>query len=96
MKLFINLREGRINVTSYRFPDCRETTFEDLITCAVADSDDYLTADFDADELCAHPDAYYFITKYGVRWGTRRGGTVLFEFADVDFAILTDNTVVII
>ena len=94
MKKFINIRDGRLHATNYRFPDCLTTTFGDLITDAVAGMDNYLTADFDADELCKHPDAYYFITQYGVRCGSRRKGTEpLFEFADVDFAILTNNTV---
>ena len=66
MNKFINFRDGRINVTSYRYPDHQVTTLTDLITCAVEGSDDYLTADFSADELCKHPKAYDFLKRYGV------------------------------
>ena len=44
MNKFINIRDGHINVTSYRHTDHQATTLEDLITCAIAGSDDYLTA----------------------------------------------------
>ena len=44
MNKFINIRDGRINVTSYRPANCQATTLEDLITRAIAGSDDYLTA----------------------------------------------------
>ena len=64
MNKFINLRKGKISVASYRFPECQATTLDDLITCAIEGSDDYLTASFDADELCKHPhpQAYDLIT----------------------------------
>ena len=90
MNKFINIRDGRINVTSYRCADCQVTTLDDLITCAVAGSDDYLTADFGADELCKHPCAYDFLNQYGVKWGSR------VVFADEKFAVLTNNTVVVV
>ena len=61
MNKFINLRNGRISVASYRSTECRATTLDDLITCAIDGSDDYLTAGFDADELCKHPQAYDFL-----------------------------------
>ena len=60
MNKFINIRNGKISVTTYRPCDCQATTLDDLITHAVAGSDDYLTASFDADELCVHPSAYDF------------------------------------
>ena len=89
MNKFINLRNGRINVTSYRYTDHQATTLDDLITCAVMGSDDYLTADFSADALCKHPRAYEFLTQYGVKCGSR---LVL----DWDaFLLLADNTVVV-
>ena len=94
MNKFINFRNGRINVTSYRYTDHRATTLTDLITCAVEGSDDYLTADFDADELCKHPDACEFLTKYGVTVGSRRGGAVVVLDWDA-FVVRTDNTVVV-
>ena len=94
MNKFINLRNGRINVTSYRYPDHQLTTLADLITCAVEGSDDYLTADFDADELCGHPKACEFLTQHGVKCGSRRGGTVVVLDWDA-FVILSDNTVVV-
>ena len=94
MNKFINLRNGRINVTSYRYNDHQATTLDDLITCAVEGSDDYLTADFDADELCGHPKACDFLTQHGVKCGSRRGGTVVVLDWDA-FVILSDNTVVV-
>ena len=51
MNKFINIRDGKISVTTYRPCDCQATTLDDLITHAVAGSDDYLTASFDADEV---------------------------------------------
>ena len=94
MNKFINLRNGRINVTSYHYTDHQATTLTDLITCAVEGSDDYLTADFDADELCKHPKACEFLTKYGVMCGSRRGGAVVVLDWDA-FVVRTDNTVVV-
>ena len=89
MNKFINLRNGRINVTSYRYTDHQATTLDDFITCAVEGSSDYLTADFSADALCKHPKACEFLTQHGVKCGSR---LVL----DWDaFVILSDNTVVI-
>ena len=78
MNKFINIRDGKISVTTYRPCDCQATTLDDLIAHAVAGSDDYLTASFDADELCKHPHAYDFFN----------------EFADEEFAILAGNTAV--
>ena len=95
MNKFINIRDGRINVTSYRVADCQATTLDDLITCAVAGSDDYLTASFDAAELCKHPNAYDFLTQHGVKCGSR-GGTGTVVVLDWDaFVVRTDNTVVL-
>ena len=94
MNKFINLRNGRINVTSYRYTDHQVTTLDDLVTCAVEGSDDYLTADFDAGELCKHPKACEFLTKYGVMCGSRRGGAVVVLDCDA-FVVRTDNTVVL-
>lgn len=89
MNKFINFRNGKINVTSYCYPDHQLTTLDDLITCAIEGSDDYLTASFDADELCAHPAACAFLNQYGVKCGSR---LVL----DWDaFVILSDNTVMV-
>ena len=51
MNKFINIRAGKISVTSYRPADCQATTLDDLVACAVAGSDDYLTASFDAEDL---------------------------------------------
>ena len=94
MNKFINLRNGRINVTSYRYADHKATTLDDFITCAVEGSDDYLTADFDTNELCKHPEAGEFLTQHGVACGSRRGGTVVVLDWDA-FIILSDNTVVV-
>ena len=94
MNKFINLRNGRVNVTSYRYADHKATTLEDLITCAIMGSDDYLTADFTTDELCKHPRAGEFLTQHGINCGTRHGGTVFVLDWDA-FVILSDNTVVV-
>ena len=94
MNKFINLRNGRINVTSYRYPDHQATTLDDFITCAVEGSSDYLTADFSADALCKHPKACDFLNQYGIKCGSRRGGTVVVLDWDA-FIILSDNTVVV-
>ena len=94
MNKFINLRNGRINVTSYRYADHTATTLDDLIACAVSGSDDYLTADFSADALCKHPEAYDFLNQYGIKCGSRRGGTVVVLDWDA-FVVFADNTVVV-
>ena len=77
MNKFINLRNGRINVTSYRYVDHKATTLDDLITCAVLGSDDYLTADFSADALCKHPRAGEFLRRYGITYDSHRGTVVV-------------------
>ena len=74
MNKFINLRNGRISAASYRLPECRATTLDDLITCALNGTDDYLTASFDADELCKHPD---FLNEFAYELAD--------ELADEDF-----------
>ena len=94
MNKFINLRNGRVNVTSYRYADHQATTLDDLITCAVEGSSDYLTADFDTNELCKHPKAYDFLTQHGVKCGSRHGGTIVVLDWDA-FLLLADNTVVV-
>ena len=94
MNKFINLRDGRVNVTSYRYTDHQVTSLDDLITCAVEGKGDYLTASFDADELCGHPKACDFLKQYGVKCGSRRGGTVVVLDWDA-FVVRTDNTVVL-
>ena len=96
MNKFINLRNGRISAASYRLPECRETTLDDLITCAIEGSDDYLTADFSADALCKHPLACEFLNRYGVNCGTRRGGGTVMVLDWDSFCIRADNTVVYI
>lgn len=96
MNTFINLIHGLISDTSYRPVGCQVTTLDDLITQAVTGSDDYLTASFDADELCKHPQAYDFLNAYGVKYGSRYEGTeILYELAGEEFAVLADNTVVV-
>ena len=95
MHKFINLHEGRIHVTSYRRPEGQLTTLDDLITCAVEGSDGYLTADFSADALCKHPNAYEFLNQYGVNCGTRHGGTVMVLDWDSFILVRADNTVVL-
>ena len=94
MNKFINLRNGRINVTSYRYTDHQATTLDDFITCAVEGSSDYLTADFSADALCKHPEAGEFLNRYGVACGNRRGGIVVVLDWDA-FIILNGDTVVV-
>ena len=94
MHKFINFHNGRVNVTSYRRPEGQLTTLADLITCAVAGSDGYLTADFSADALCKHPEAHAFLNRYGVNCGTRHGGNVMVLDWD-SFIIRADNTVVL-
>ena len=94
MNKFINLRNGRINVTSYRYADHTATTLDDLITCAAMGTGDYLTADFTTDELCKHPGACDFLNQYGVKCGSRRGGTVFVLDWDA-FVVFADNTVVV-
>ena len=94
MHKFINFRDGRITVTSYRRPDHQVTSLDDLIACAIAGSGDYLTASFDTDELCKHPEAHAFLNRYGVNCGTRHGGTVMVLDWD-SFITRADNTVVL-
>ena len=95
MNKFINFRDGRINVTSYRYTDHQVTTLDDIISHAVEGAGDYLTASFDASELCKHPRAYEFLTQYGVKCGSRHGGTVFVLDWDA-FVVLADtNTVVV-
>ena len=94
MHKFINFREGQIHVTSYRRPEGQLTTLDDLITCAVEGSDDYLVAGFSADALCKHPKACEFLNRYGVNCGTRRDGTVMVLDWDA-FVIAADNTVML-
>ena len=93
MHKFINFCEGRIHVTSYRRPEGQLTTLDDLITCAIEGSEDYLTADFSAAALCKHPKACEFLNRYGVNCGTRHGGIVM--VLDWDSFIVADNTVVL-
>ena len=87
MHSFINIHENLISDTSYRPCGCQATTLDDLITQALAGSDESLTAGFDADELCKHAQAYEFLLEYGVKYGSR------FEFAGVKFTVLADNTI---
>ena len=95
MNKFINIRDGRAYIASYRHTNCLETTLDDLITCAVEGSSDNLTASFTTDELCKHPKACAFLTQYGVKCGTRRhGGTVMVLDWDA-FVVFADNTVVV-
>ena len=94
MNKFINFHNGCINITSYRYTDHQVTSLDDLITCAVEGKGDYLTASFDADELCGHPKACDFLNRYGVRCGTRKGGAVVVLDWDA-FVILSNNKVVV-
>ena len=95
MHKFINFHEGRIHVTSYRRPGGQLTTLDDLITCAIEGSDDYLTADFSAEALCKHPNACEFLTQYGIKCGSRRGGTVMVLDWDSFIVVRADNTVML-
>ena len=97
MNIFINIRDGLINNTSYRHSNCQATTLDDLMTEALAGSDDYLTAIFDADELCKHRQAYDFLNEYGAERANCAGAEVkaLYEFAGVKFTVRADNTVVV-
>ena len=95
MHKFINFREGQIHVTSYRRPEGQLTTLDDLITCAIEGSDDYLTADFSAEALCKHPRACEFLNRYAVNCGTRHGGTVMVLDWDSFIVVRADNTVVL-
>ena len=94
MNKFINFREGQIHVTSYRRPEGQLITLDDLITCAVEGSDDYLTAHFSADALCKHPKAYEFLNRYGVNCGTRHGGGTVVVL-DWDSFVIRANTVML-
>ena len=93
MNKFINLRNGRVNVTSYRYVDHTATTLDDLIACAVSGSGDYLTADFTTDELCKHPGAGEFLRRYGITYASHRGTVVVLDWDA--FLLLADNTVVV-
>ena len=96
MNVFINIHEHLISNTSYRPINCQATTLEDLITQALAGSDESLTASFDANELCKHAQAHDFLNACGVKYGSRYEGTeMLYEFAGENFIILADNTVVV-
>ena len=96
MHKFINFREGQIHVTSYRRPEGQLTTLDDLITCAIEGSDDYLTADFSAEALCKHPRACEFLNRYGVNCGTRRGGGIVMVLDWDSFIVVrADNTVML-
>ena len=95
MHKFINFHNGRVNVTSYRRPEGQLTTLDDLITCAIEGSDDYLTADFSAAALCKHPRACEFLNRYGVNCGTRRGGIVMVLDWDSFIVVRADNTVML-
>ena len=95
MHKFINFREGQIHVTSYRRTEGQLTTLDDLITCAIEGSDDYLTADFSAEALCKHPNACEFLNRYGVNCGTRRGGIVMVLDWDAFIVVRADNTVML-
>ena len=94
MHKFINFHEGQIHVTSYRRPEGQLTTIDDLITCAVEGSDDYLVAGFSADALCKHPKACEFLNQYGVNCGTSTAGTVMVLDWD-SFIVSTYNTVML-
>lgn len=67
MNKFINLRNGRITITTYRHVECEGTTLDDLINCTIEGSADYLTASFDTDELRKHPKASDFLKQYGLQ-----------------------------
>ena len=96
MNIFINIREHLISDTSYRPSNCQATTLDDLITQALAGSDESLTASFDPSELCKHQQAHDFLNAYGVKYGSRYEGTeMLYEFAGEKFIVLADNTVVV-
>ena len=93
MNKFINLRNGRTIVTSYRYNDYQLTTLDDLINCAVEGTEDCLTADFTTGELCKHPRACEFLNQHAVACGSRRGGTVMVLDWDA-FIIINGDTVV--
>ena len=96
MHVFINIREDLISDTSYRHCGCKATTLDDLMSEALAGSGESLTASFDPDELCKHPQAYDFLNEYGAERANCAGAGVkaLYEFAGVKFTVLADNTVV--
>ena len=96
MNKFINIRDGLINNTSYRPSNCQATTLDDLMTEALAGSGEYLTASFDPDELCKHPQAYDFLNKYGAERANCAGAEVkaLYEFAGVKFTVRADDTII--
>ena len=92
MNKFINLRNGRINVTSYRYADHQATTLDDLTTNAMQGTGDYLTASFTTGELCQHPQACDFLNQYGIKCGSRRGGTVMVLDWDA-FVVFADKKI---
>ena len=96
MNIFINIRDGLINDTSYRPSNCQATTLDDLMTEALAGSDEYLTASFDADELCKHPQACAFLDEYGAERANCAGAEVkaVYEFAGVKFTVRADGTII--
>lgn len=94
MNTFVNLIDGRITTTTYRPSVCAVTTLEDLITHALAGTDDYLTASYSPGELCDHPQAVKFINQYGDPYGVSREGTELtYWFEGEEFIVFPDNTV---
>ena len=97
MHVFINIHEHLISDTSYRPCGCFATTLDDLITQALAGSDESLTASFDPDELCEHLQAYDFLNEYGAECTNCAGAEevkALYKFAGVTFRVLADNTVI--
>jgi len=94
MNQFINVRDGLISITTYRPSDCQATTLTDFIDEVLAGTDEYLTASFDADELCKHPRAYVFLNECGVcSRPSNEGTTMFYELDDERFTVLCDNAV---
>ena len=91
MNTFINIRDGLVNATSYRPSDCIVTTLDDLMTEALAGSNEDLTASFDLDEFLQHPEALAFLEKYGNTLTCRAGAS--YEFADVQFTVGADDSI---
>ena len=97
MHVFINIHEHLISDTSYRPCGCKATTLDDLMTQALAGSDESLTASFDPAEICKHPQACAFLDEYGAECTNCAGAEevkALYKFAGVTFTVLADNTVV--
>ena len=96
MHSFINIHEHLISNTSYHPCGCQATTLDDLITQALAGSDESLTAGFDPSELCKHAQAYEFLLEYGAERTNCAGAEVkaLYEFAGVKFTVRDDDTVI--